>query len=160
MSQLFEGISNMRLISLISVLFVAIAGLTAPAQAAKDPVYTGTFSSVAASGHDPVAYFTQGMPVEGSKEFESTWNDATWRFSSAENKAMFDAEPEKYAPQYGGYCAYAVSQGYTASTVPEAWSIVDGKLYLNYSLGVRKTWDQDRAGYIASANKNWPDVLN
>ena len=66
----------------------------------------------------------------------------------------------KYAPQFGGYCAYAVSQGYTARTVAEAWSVVDDKLYLNYSLGVRKRWKKDIAGHIAAANKNWPEVLN
>ena len=73
---------------------------------------------------------------------------------------MFAANPEKYAPQYGGYCAWAVSQGYTASTDPEAWKIVDGKLYLNYSKSVQLTWEQDAAGNIAAADENWLTVLN
>ena len=127
--------------------------------AGKDPVYTGTFSDLAVSGYDPVAYFTEGRPVEGSSDFELEWNDATWRFASQANLETFKADPEAYAPQYGGYCAWAVSQGYTASTVPEAWHIVNGKLYMNYSLGVRDKWRQDIPGHIANANQNWPKVL-
>ena len=130
-----------------------------PAALAKDPVYTSTFSGLAVSGYDPVAYFTAGKPVEGSSDFETEWNGATWRFSSAENLAAFEADPKVYAPQYGGYCAWAVSQGYTASTVPEAWRIVDGKLYLNYSLSVQSRWEGDIPGNIANADANWPGVL-
>ena len=85
---------------------------------------------------------------------------ATWRFSSEENRAAFAANPEAYAPQYGGYCAYAVSQGYTASTTPEAWTIVEDKLYLNFSTSVRRRWERDIPGHIAAANANWPDVLS
>ena len=136
------------------VLLVSLPAL------AKDPIYTGTFSDLAVSGYDPVAYFTQGKPVEGSSSHEHEWQGATWRFSSAENLASFKADPERYAPQYGGYCAWAVSQGYTASTVPEAWRIVDDKLYLNYSLGVQKQWQDDIPGNISKADKNWPGVLN
>jgi len=150
----------------IRALLIAVmvsAGLVLPAAvspaAAKDPVYTGLLSSLAVGGYDPVAYFTEGRPVEGSGDHELEWNGATWRFSSAENLNRFKADPEAYAPQYGGYCAWAVSQGYTASTVPEAWRIVDGKLYLNYSKGVQGTWEQDIPGNIAKANANWPKVL-
>lgn len=144
------------------VLLVAMAvPLLAPqtAQAAGDPIYTGTFSSLAVSGYDPVAYFREGRPVEGSGDFEYDWKGATWRFSSAENLAAFKADPESYAPQYGGYCAWAVSQGYTASADPNAWRIVDGKLYLNYSKPVQGTWAQDIPGNITKADANWPRVL-
>ena len=127
---------------------------------AKDPVYTGTFSSLAVSGYDPVAYFTEGKPVEGSGDHEYEWNGATWRFSSADNLNSFKTEPEAYAPQYGGYCAWAVSEGYTASSDPQAWRIADGRLYLNYSEGVQKTWVQDIPGNIAKADANWPKVLD
>ena len=126
---------------------------------AKDPVYTGTFSSLAVSGYDPVAYFTEGKPVEGNGDHEVEWNGAAWQFASAENLATFEADPEAYAPKYGGYCAWAVSQGYTASSDPEAWRIVDGRLYLNYSKGVQETWAQDVPGNIAKADGNWPKVL-
>ena len=106
-----------------------------------------------------VAYFTQGSPVAGDPAITHDWNGATWRFSSTENRDAFAADPAAYAPQYGGYCAYAVSEGYTASTVPEAWSIVDGKLYLNYSTGVKGRWEQDIPGRISAADANWPKVL-
>jgi YHS domain-containing protein len=90
---------------------------------------------------DPV--YQQAGPVKGSAQFSYEWQGATWLFSSAENRDRFNAEPDRYAPQYGGFCAYAVSKGRTASIDPEAWKIVDGKLYLNYSKGVQKkcrTW--------------------
>jgi YHS domain-containing protein len=133
--------------------------LAASPALAKDPVYTGTFSSVAVSGYDPVAYFTMGKPVEGKSDLEYEWNGATWRFASQQNLESFKAMPEKYAPQYGGYCAWAVSQGYTASSDPAAWKIVDDKLYLNYSIGVQDKWSQDIPGNVAKANENWPKVL-
>ena len=88
-------------------------------------------NNIAIRGTDPVAYFTQGGPVAGSADFTHTWNNATWQFSSAENRDLFASNPEQYAPQYGGFCAWAMSQGYTASIDPSAWKIVDGKLYLN-----------------------------
>jgi hypothetical protein len=91
-------------------------------------------------------------------QFSYQWRDATWLFVTAENRDRFQAEPERYAPQYGGYCAYAVSKGRTASIDPEAWRVVDGKLYLNYSKGVQKKWEQDVLGNIIKADKNWPDL--
>ena len=120
--------------------------------------YRSNFLGKAAEGYDVVAYFSQGKAVEGDGDFTYEWKDSEWRFASAENRAKFEADPAKYAPQYGGYCAYAVSQGYTASVDPEAWSIVDGKLYLNYSKSVQSTWTQDIPGYIASADGYWPKV--
>jgi len=95
---------------------------------ALEPVYTGIFSDLAVSGHDPVAYFTQGKPVKGNSEFSFDYQGVEWRFSSLENMQAFKAAPDEYAPQYGGYCAWAVSQGYTASADPDNWRIVDGKL--------------------------------
>jgi YHS domain-containing protein len=109
-------------------------------------------------GYDPVAYFTVGKPVKGDPKFEYNWMDATYRFASQENLELFKKTPEKYAPQYGAYCAYAVSQGYTAPVDPEAWDIVNGKLYLNYSKAVQKKWRENRDNYIAAADKNWPNL--
>ena len=143
----------------IALLSLALAFHAPAAAFAKDPVYTGTLSSLAVSGYDPVAYFTEGKPVEGDSAYEYKWNGATWRFASQANLDTFKANPEAYAPQFGGYCAWAVSQGYTASATPEAWRIVDGKLYLNYSKGVQSKWEQDVPGNIAKADKNWPKVL-
>lgn len=136
-----------------------IASLVPPAAAAQDDVYTGRFSSLAVSGYDPVAYFEQGKPVEGSGDLEYEWNGATWRFATAANRAAFMADPAAFAPQYGGYCAWAVSQGYTASSDPQAWRIHEGKLYLNYSADVQATWVKDIPGFIAKADANWPKVL-
>ena len=137
---------------------LSFAGLSNSARAVE-PVYTGLFSSLAVSGYDPVAYFTESKPVKGSSDFEYEWNGATWRFSSAANLEAFKATPEAYAPQYGGYCAWAVSQGYTASAEPERWKIVDGKLYLNYDAKVQSDWEKNIPGFIASADQNWPKIL-
>ena len=114
---------------------------------------------VAILGTDPVAYFTQGEAVQGSEEFEHEWNGVVWRFANAEHRDLFAAAPEQYAPQYGGYCAWAVSQGATAPIEPDAWKIVDGKLYLNYNSDVQTRWEQDIPGNIDKANQNWPGVL-
>lgn len=111
-------------------------------------------------GYDPVAYFTIGAPTRGSAQFTSDWQGATYHFANADNLATFKDNPGAYAPQYGGYCAYAVAKGATAGTVPEAWSIVDGKLYLNYSLSVQQRWRQNVPANIRAANENWPSVLD
>ncbi|EDM70190.1 hypothetical protein RAZWK3B_11296 [Roseobacter sp. AzwK-3b] len=128
-----------------------------PAHAAEPEVFLR--DGLAANGHDPVAYFTEGKAVEGRAEHALVWKDVEWRFSSEANRAAFEADPEAYAPQYGGYCAYAVSQGYTASTDPRAWSIHEGRLYLNYNRAVRALWARDIPGRIRSADENWPSVL-
>ncbi len=146
---------------LLGAIIAALAALAIPAAAsAKDPVYTGRFNNVAVEGHDPVAYFTEGNPVKGDDQYTYDYNGATWKFSSAENREAFVADPEKFAPQFGGYCAWAVSQGYTARGNPSNWTIVDDKLYLNYNDSVQRKWEKDIPGFIAKAEKNWPDVLN
>ena len=103
--------------------------------------------------------FKAGKPIAGSQDHALDWNGSRWLFSSAENKAAFMENPEAYAPKYGGYCAFAMSKGYVAPTVPEAWTIVDGKLYLNFSLGVRTRWEKDIPGNIAAADGHWPKPL-
>lgn len=139
---------------------VAGAALAAiPAAAAeKDPVFTSR-GNLAIRGYDPVAYFTEGKAVKGEKDFTLGWQGADWRFASAENRDRFSEDPEKYAPQYGGYCAWAVSRNYTAPTDPDAFTLVDGKLYLNYNKRVMRQWLEDRDANIESADKNWPTVL-
>lgn len=141
----------------IALLVTTAAMPALPAWAGKSPVYSD--EGLAIGGYDPVAYFKQSKPVAGEANFTSTWNGAKWLFSNAENKAAFDVNPENFAPQYGGYCAYAVSKGYTASTDPDAWTIHNGKLYLNYSKTVRLLWSRDIPGRIKSADENWPSVL-
>lgn len=118
---------------------------------------TSTFADDAGAirGYDPVAYHLEKMPVQGDPAYSFEYNNALWQFSSSENLQLFREDPERYAPQYGGYCAYAMSRGYVVSTDPDAWTIVDDKLYLNYSLGVRKTWLKDVPGYVSKADTNW-----
>lgn len=115
-------------------------------------------SNAAIHGYDPVSYFKKSKPVKGNKQFSYKWKGANWLFENEENLKAFSAEPEKYAPQYGGYCAYGMSKGYKATTSPDAWSVVDGKLYLNYDTDVQKTWNKDQKNFIQKADKNWPTV--
>ena len=139
---------------------VAALVFAAPLAAHAAPeIYTGLLSSTAVGGYDPVAYFTDGKPVQGSSAFAHEWKGVTWRFANAKNRDQFKASPEKYAPQYGGYCAWAVSQGYTAKGDPNHWKVVGGKLYLNYDQNVQKRWAKDIPGNIAKGDKNWPQVL-
>ncbi|WP_374354967.1 YHS domain-containing (seleno)protein [Chitinimonas sp.] len=109
-------------------------------------------------GYDPVAYFTQHKPVKGDKQFTSKWQDAEWHFANEANLKAFEANPEKYAPQYGGYCAYGVAQGYTPETDPAAFKVVNNKLYLNLSQAVLKKWSKDIKGYVKDADENWPKL--
>ena len=109
-------------------------------------------------GYDVVAFFQEQKPVLGSKTITHAWNGAVWHFVSEENKNTFAADPEKYAPQYGGYCAYGMSNGYKAPTQIDTWTIVDGKLYFNYNKQVQKDWNSKQAELIQKANQNWPTV--
>lgn len=122
---------------------------------AKDPIETGSFNNKAIYGYDTVAYFTENKPVEGEDEVTSEWRGAVWHFSSAANKALFDADQEKYAPQYGGYCAYAMSKGRFVGIDEEAFTIYQGKLYLNYSKGVAEDWREDKDGFIKLADSEY-----
>ncbi len=136
------------------LIFSSQLAISAPAFA-EPAVYTGRFSDVAVQGYDPVAYFASGEPVKGDKAFEIEWNGATFRFSSAENRDLFIANPEAYAPQYGGYCAWAIAQGKFAKGDAQRWRIVDGKLYLNFSKGIQKKWDADIPGFIETGDIQW-----
>ena len=114
---------------------------------------------IAVGGYDAVSYFS-GQPVQGDGAFTAEHEGAQFRFVSAENRDRFAADPARFAPAYGGYCAWAVSQGYTASGDPTVWRVVDGRLYLNYNRQVGERWSQDIPGNIARANGNWPTVLS
>jgi len=140
------------ILGLLALLFLQ------PVFAGEAPVFATNDGAI--RGYDPVAYFTVGEPIMGSDQFTTRWQGATYKFASAANLELFKAEPAAYAPQYGGYCAYAVAKGATAGTVPEAWTIVDGKLYLNYSLAVQQRWRKDVPGHIRMADRNWPAVLD
>ncbi|WP_369920874.1 YHS domain-containing (seleno)protein [Marinomonas polaris] len=127
---------------------------------AQDEIYTGYFSNKALSGYDTVAYFTDQKPVEGSAKYVTEYKGADWYFASQQHLDMFKTEPEKYAPQYGGYCAWAVSaKNDFASADPKDWAVVDGKLYLNYDDDIKRKWDQDPALHIKQADANWPTLI-
>jgi YHS domain-containing protein len=138
-------------------MMAVIMVTAATTYAEKEPVFSTKDGAI--RGYDPVAYFKSSKPVKGKENLSFEWHGATWHFASQENLNAFKADPEKYAPQFGGYCAYAVAKGSTAKTEPEAWKIVDGKLYLNYDLGIKEKWEANQADYIKKAHENWPGVL-
>lgn len=128
-----------------------------PALAAEPQIYQE--GGIAIDGSDAVGYFTQNGPVRGNAGFSVDYKGATWRFADQASADAFEANPAAYEPQFGGYCAWAVGQGYIASTVPEAWTIHNDKLYLNFSRGVRRRFERNLEENIAKAEANWPAVL-
>ena len=145
-----------RFISAFAALLAA--GLIAGPAFAGGAVNKTLFGA-ALEGYDAVAYHTVGKPVEGSSRFTYKWRDATWRFASVKHRDLFAADPERYAPAYGGYCAYGMAQGAKVDIDPSAWRIVDGKLYLNLNKRVQQTWKTDIPGYIARANQHWQSLM-
>ncbi len=140
-----------------AIIFLA---LVAPARAAGErsaPVNQSS-EGVAIEGYDPVAYFTDSKPVKGSPQYTYGWQGAVWHFASAQHRDAFAKSPESYAPQYGGYCAYGVSQGHTAPVDPAAWKIINGKLYLNYNSEVQGLFLKDSSSAIEKADQNWPKL--
>ena len=145
-----------KLFQLVATLWLAFFSLQQYAYA-QSPIY-GASQGPAIEGYDSVAYFTEKKPIQGRPDLSYEWQGASWYFSTPENRELFIAAPEKYAPQYGGYCAYGVSQGVTPEIDPHAFHVQDGKLYLNLSKVVLKRWKEDIPGYIKDADKNWPEL--
>jgi YHS domain-containing protein len=114
---------------------------------------------IAIQGYDPVAFFTQNRPLKGRPEFEIKYNGARYLFASAEDKSTFDANPAKYEPQFGGFCAYAASKNRTAPVKIEAFQIVNGRLLMQYDLDIRKEFNKDAQGNLQKADKNWPGIV-
>jgi YHS domain-containing protein len=139
----------------VTYLF-ALGIFLAKAQAQKAEIFSPDGKAI--KGYDAVAFFKDGKPVKGVDSLSVQWKNATWYFANRSNLNSFQANPQGFAPQYGGYCAYGVSQGHTAPIDPEAWTIIEGKLYLNYSKGVKKTWSDAIPKHIEEANKNWPMI--
>jgi len=140
---------------IVASVFAAMLAMVSPVLAGETEIYVNSATGDAINGYDPVAYFTEMKPVRGKADYSYEYKDAPFLFASAENRDLFAADPEKYAPQYGGWCAYAMSKGAFATTAPEAWTIHDDKLYLNFSTGVRQIWQQDIPGNVARADANW-----
>jgi hypothetical protein len=126
---------------------------------AGEPVNTGYFGGVAIMGYDPVAYFTEGRAMKGSEEFSYEWLGTPWQFASSKHRELFVGDPQKYAPQYGGYCVGEVAfKGDTINIDPEAWSIIDGKLYLGYGKQFMAEFEARPGEILAKAEANWPGV--
>ncbi len=114
--------------------------------------------SIALRGYDVVAFYTEGRAITGSDKFLYNWKNVKWLFASAEHLALFKANPAKYEPQYGGYCAYGLARGYKAPTMADTWYIQGNKLYFNYNQKVKTVWQKDQQRFIDSANRKWPEV--
>lgn len=148
---------NQALFALVAALLAPLSLAVFTPHAFARPVYVGVEGgNVAVSGYDPVSYFGgDGVPVKGDADFAVAHDGAVYHFANAVNAARFQANPEAFAPQYGGHCAWAMSRGYLAPGDPLAYAVVGGKLYLNFNQEVKAKWDEDRAGFIAAAEKNW-----
>ena len=117
-------------------------------------------TGLALQGYDPVAYFTEGQATPGNWQITASYNDATYRFASEDHKSAFEADPEAYLPQYGGYCAFGAAMGFKFDGDPNQWKIVDGELYLNISKDIQERWLTDVPGYIVRADENWTDIAD
>lgn len=148
---------NRRTFLISAAAAPAAFSLATPALAKTPEIYAP--DGIAMKGYDTVAYFKQETHVKGNASFKTNWKGAEWHFASAENLADFTASPEAFAPQYGGWCAFAVAHGATAKTDADAWTLHDGKLYMNFNKSVRAKWRKDIPGFVARADANWPAVL-
>jgi YHS domain-containing protein len=148
----FAPLRGFLTVYLLSLLLAGVAVADPPIP----PV--NTENGWAIKGYDPVAYFTTGKPTPGTAEFTTAYKGATYRFASAENRALFIATPEKFVPQYGGYCAYAIALNRIADIEPDEWAIVNDKLYLNNGFLAQTLWSFDKSGNITKGDHNWPLV--
>ena len=139
---------------LTSLLILLLTGLSLHAQ---QPEIFST-NGRAIRGYDPVAFFNQSAAVKGSDSLSYTWKNTEWLFSTSENRDSFQKNPEKYAPQYGGYCAYGVADNHKSPTQTDTWTIVNDRLYFNYNKKVKEHWSKDRDKLIEQADSKWPDV--
>lgn len=145
----------------LAVAVLGLAGLTGPGlHAQSHPAHVNAPAGLGAAGYDLVAYFTQNAPVRGDAALTHRHDGVTYQFASEANRAAFVAQPEAYLPQYGNYCAYGVARGYKVGVDPAAFTIVDGKLYLNYDAAVQDTWRKDIPRYLARSEANWPAIAD
>lgn len=147
------------LLPALIALLLSAAALAAPPINTLKGGFFARRSDTAILGYDPVAYFTDGKPMKGDDAYVTEWMGAKWKFASAAHRDLFKAEPEKYAPQYGGYCAYGVAQDNLVSIEPDKFAIIDGKLYLNYNEDVQQKWLKDPAGFNRAADAKFQTLL-
>ena len=153
----FERRRHTAFAVMVIVLGLLVGNLGFALAASDSPVpAVNAKGGIALKGYDPVAYFTNGAPTKGLEQYSFAWKGVTYRFASAENLEKFKADPEKYLPQYGGYCAYAMSLDRIADIDPSRWAVVNGKLYLNNGFVAEKLWSLNKSGNIVSADRNWP----
>jgi YHS domain-containing protein len=145
----------MKQLSLLCLVF----GMVLPATAQTKSLVNLNNSGVAIQGYDPVAFFTEGKPVKGKSEFVAKHDGAVYQFASKEDREMFTMDPAKYEPQFGGYCAYGVSKNKLVAVDVEAFQIVDGKLLMQYSKGIRDDFNKDTKGNLSKADANWPGLV-
>lgn len=148
----------MKLSTFIKTTFATSALLLSSLSYAANIEVNANGNDLAIKGYDTVSYFTKGAPTKGSNEFTAAYNGAIYQFSSANNRDLFKADPTKYAPQYGGFCAMGVALNQKFDTDPTAWHIQGDKLYLNLNKDVQKKWVTDIPGYIETAQVNWKDI--
>ena len=148
----------MKILVLASVVLFGAFSSFDIAHAAKAPIYTSWQNNIAVGGYDPVSFFS-GVPVEGDKVHSYEYMGATWRFSTQGNLELFKTNPEAFAPQYGGYCAWALAEGKLAKGSPKYWRVEDGKLYLNFNERIQRRWESDIEGFIIAGDENWPKIL-
>lgn len=139
-----------------TVLSVSLASAALSAGVELNASSTG----LALQGYDPVAYFTMGEPTKGDWKITATFNEATYRFANEEHKAAFEADPEAFLPQYGGYCAFGAAMGFKFDGDPNYWRVVDGELFLNISESIQERWSTDIPGFIDKADTNWPEIAD
>ncbi len=140
--------------ALLSILLAAVVTLPSIAGGPEKMVAVGP-DNVAIKGYDTVAYFTEGQAMKGQSKFAASWNGVEWYFANAGHRDLFAANPERYAPQFGGFCANGLSKGKQVAANPEIWTVVDGKLYIKFSEKAREQWSKDRAEKIKKAEENW-----
>lgn len=141
------------------LMWASSASFAAPPVNTLTGDWLGRRTDTAILGYDSVAYFTDGKPIKGNDNFVFEWSGAKWKFASADHLALFKSAPQRYAPQYGGYCAYGAAQGRLVKIEPDRWRIVDGRLYLNYDADVQEKWLKDIKGFIKLADDKFPLLL-
>lgn len=160
MKNIYSSVTkNYNIVIRLIFATILLGTFMAPSAYAKEPEIYTKGDNLAVGGYDAVSYFTVGKPVKGDSAHQMEWKGAQWLFSSAENLQLFEADPEKYAPQYGGYCAWAVARNKIASGSPKQWEIVDGKLYLNYNRIIKMLWSRNKQEDINNAKEFWPSLL-
>ena len=151
--------SRRGILRLLGLGTLAASAAFLAARDAHALIFTGFIEGTAVGGYDAVAYHTAGEAVRGEEAIALSYKGATWRFASEDNRARFESNPEAYAPEYGGHCAWAMAQGYLAQGDPEVWRIIDGRLFLNANQSVNRRWLRDLERLIVQADTNWPSFL-